>query len=158
MKVRPSISTSLKLKSIFVIVILILGFTSFTICHAQSVVGNWKRTGTKVFITDKATGKQIPASAKMQQQYQAAIAARGYTELLELKSDNTYVSSVSTAGNAKPVVHNGTYSLKGKDLDMKIPLVNNEKTTITIQSVTGTTMIWDHIFMGKLTEIIYTRM
>jgi hypothetical protein len=41
---------------------------------------------------------------------------------------------------------------------MKIPLVNNQKTTITIQSLNGSTMIWDMVFMGKLTEVIYTKM
>jgi hypothetical protein len=41
---------------------------------------------------------------------------------------------------------------------MNIPLVHNEKTTITIKSLDTTTMVWDLVFMGKLTEIIYTRM
>ena len=56
------------------------------------------------------------------------------------------------------MIHNGKYSLAGKDLDMKIPLVNNEKTTITIQSINSSTMVWDMVFMGKLTEVIYTKM
>jgi len=50
------------------------------------------------------------------------------------------------------------YSLSGNKLDMNIPLVHNEKTTITIKSLDTTTMVWDLVFMGKLTEIIYTRM
>ncbi len=158
MKNQPALLTAITLKAFIIITGLAFGFTSYTTCQGQSIVGKWKRTGTKIFIADKATGKQIPASAQMQQQYEAAIAARGYTELLELKSDNTYVSSVSTAGDAKPVTHNGTYALSGKDLDMKIPLVHNEKTTITIHSINANIMIWDHLFMGKLTEIVYTRM
>ena len=41
---------------------------------------------------------------------------------------------------------------------MNIPLVHNEKTTITIKSLDAALMVWDLVFMGKLTEIIYTRM
>lgn len=33
---------------------------------------------------------------------------------------------------------------------MNIPLVHNEKTTITIKSVDATTMVWDLMFKGKL--------
>ena len=58
----------------------------------------------------------------------------------------------------KPKVHTGTYSLSGKELDMNIPLVHNERTTITIQSVDSKTMVWDLVFMGKLTEITYAKM
>ena len=50
------------------------------------------------------------------------------------------------------------YSLSGNKLDMNIPLVHDEKTTITIKSLDAATMVWDLVFMGKLTEIIYTRM
>ncbi|MEP6948189.1 MAG: hypothetical protein ABI863_02895 [Ginsengibacter sp.] len=145
-------------KSLFIVSCAILGSAIITACDAQSVVGKWKRTGTKIFLADKATGKQMPASTQMQQQYDQAIAARGYSEMLELKSDHTYVITVSTAGNATPMIHNGNYSLSGKDLDMKIPLVNNQKTAITIQSLDGSTMVWDMVFMGKLTEVIYTKM
>ena len=156
MKAESSVSAILK--TIIIITGLTFGLTGFTISHAQSVVGKWKRTGTKIFTTDKASGKQVSAPASIQQQYSEAMAARGYTELIEFKSDNTYVSTISTAGNGKPMMHNGKYTLSGKDLDMGIPLVNNQKTTITIQTINGSTMIWDHVFMGKLMEIIYTKM
>jgi len=76
----------------------------------------------------------------------------------QMLPDNTYISTISTAGDEKPKVHTGTYSLSGKELDMKIPLVHNEKTTITIQSIDNKTMVWNIVFMGKLTEITYTKM
>jgi hypothetical protein len=141
-------------KAIFISCIILAPCCS----RAQSVAGKWKRTGTILFIKDKATGRQVQASAEMQQQYDQAIAANGYTELLELKADNTYVSTVSTASGGKPMVHNGNYSRSGNDLDMQVPLINNQKTTITIHSLTGDTMVWDHLFMGKLTRIIYSRL
>jgi hypothetical protein len=46
--------------------IFIIGFAGIVTCNAQSVVGKWKRTFTKIFVTDKATGKQVPASDQMQ--------------------------------------------------------------------------------------------
>ena len=144
-------------KALLIITCAAVGLFGFITCDAQSIVGKWKRTGTKIFVTDKATGKQTPAEAGMQQQYDQAIAARGYKEILEFKADNTYIITTSAAGNAKPA-HNGNYSLAGKDLDMKIPLVNNQKTTITIQSINNNTMVWDMVFMGNLTEITYTKM
>src|SRR6476620_9135486 len=122
-------------------------FAGFTKCEAQSVTGKWKRTFTKIFITDKTTGKQTPASPEMQKSFDEH--ANAYNETLELKPDNTYISTISTAGDEKPKVHTGTYSLSGKELDMNIPLVHNERTTITIQSVDSKTMVWDLVFMGK---------
>jgi hypothetical protein len=156
MKNRYSLFGASPLKTLPFLVFIVAIFAGFTKCDAQSVTGKWKRTFTKIFITDKTTGKQTPASPEMQKSFDDR--ANAYNETLELKPDNTYISTISTAGDEKPKVHTGTYSLSGKELDMKIPLVNNEKTTITIQSVDSKTMVWDLVFMGKLTEITYTKM
>lgn len=125
-------------------------------CDAQSVVGKWDRNTTKIFSLDKATGKQVPVSAVSQQQYNDAVAKNGYRETLEMKSDNTYVSTVTTTGAAARS-HEGKYTLAGNNLDMHIPLVQGQKTTITIHSLTNKEMVWDLLFMGKLTEVFYTR-
>jgi ligand-binding sensor domain-containing protein len=61
------------------------------------------------------------------------------------------------AGRGEPKVHTGAYSLSGNNLDMNIPLVHNEKTTITIQSVNSNSMVWQLLFMNKKTEITYTK-
>jgi hypothetical protein len=143
------------LKNLPILFCIITGFFSFTRCEAQSVVGKWRRTFTKIYVRDKTTGKQVPASAEMQKIFDEQ--ANKYNETLELKSDNTYISKVSAVGDDKPTAHNGTYALSGKDLNMNIPLVHNEKTTITIQTLSGTTMVWELQFMGKLTEITYTK-
>ncbi|MDP4150776.1 MAG: lipocalin family protein [Bacteroidota bacterium] len=134
--------------------ICLLTFASLV--SAQSIVGKWKRSTTKIFKRDKVTGQQVPMPAEYQKQFNAAAAANGYHETLEMKSDNTYTSSVGTAG-AAPMVHQGTYTLTGKDLDMHVPLVKGEKTTITIFSLTNKEMVWDLLFMGKLTEVFYER-
>ena len=156
MKNNRAISIARPIKLASLIIFLNIAFAGFIQCDAQSVIGKWERTGTKFFITDKASGKQTPVSDDKQQQYDKAAKERGYKETLEFKSGNTYISTV-TAGGEQPKIHNGNYSISGKDLNMNIPLVNNEKTTITIQTLNDKTMIWDMVFMGKLTEIIYTK-
>jgi hypothetical protein len=146
---------TLLLKILPHITCIIIGLLSFSHGEAQSIVGKWKRTFTKIFVTDKASGKQVPASAEMQKTFDEH--ANGYNETLEIKSNNTYISSVSVAGGGEPKVDTGAYSLSGQNLDMNIPLVHNEKTTITIQSVNSNSMVWQLLFMGKKTEITYTK-
>jgi hypothetical protein len=156
MKDRYSAFEASPLKILPLLAFIVAIFVGFTKCEAQSVTGKWKRTFTKIFITDKTTGKQTPASPEMQKSFDDQ--ANAYNETLELMPDNTYISTISTAADEQPKVHTGTYSLSGKELDMKIPLVHNEKTTITIQSIDSKTMVWNLVFMGKLTEITYTKM
>jgi hypothetical protein len=126
------------------------------ISAAQSIVGKWKRNTTNIFTLDKATGKQVPLSADAQKQYNEASRKNGYQETLEMKADNSFVSSVTTTGEA-PRIHVGKYTLAGRNLDMHIPLVQGQQTTITIFSLTDKEMVWDLLFMGKLVEIFYSR-
>ena len=149
--------TAFTLKVIVVITFITLGIAGFCKCDAQSIVGRWHRGGTKIFVTDKTNGTQKPLSAQEQKQFDDAAIANGYNETVEFKSNNTYISKVSAKG-MEPKERTEKYSLSGNKLDMNIPLVHNEKTTITIKSLDTTTMVWDLVFMGKLTEIIYTRM
>jgi len=157
MKIKSPIRCAFNLNVLIIVMVLTTGLSGFMVCHAQSVVGKWSRSFLTMYTTDKATGKQVPLSDDMQKKFQDAVAERGYKETLELKSDNTYISTVSTKED-KPTSHTGNYSLSGKILDMHIPLVSGEKTTITIRTLTPTTMQWDLVYMGKLTGITYTRM
>jgi hypothetical protein len=151
-----SMFTSSILK-IFIVITYITGFAGFAKCDAQSIIGKWHRAATGSFKIDKATGKETPVfTPEQQKQYDQATAANEYNELLEFKSNNTYVSNVSAKGKAA-TEHTGNYSLSGNNLDMNIPLVHNEKTTITIKSLDATTMVWDLMFMDKLTRITYKR-
>jgi hypothetical protein len=156
MKIK-SLFTAFTLKALIVISCVTIGSAGFIKCNAQSIVGKWHRTGDSPFKIDKTTGKETPLfTAEQQKQYDAATAANEYNELLEFKSNNTYVSNVSAKG-AAPIEHTEKYSLSGTNLDMNIPLVRNERTTITIKSLDATTMIWDLVFMNKLHRIVYKR-
>ena len=152
-----SMFSAFSLKAIITIACITVGFAGFTKCDAQSIIGKWHRTGTNSFKIDKTTGKETPVfTAEQQKQYDEATAANEYKELLEFKSNNTYISNVSAKGRAA-TEHTGNYSLSGSNLDMNIPLVHNEKSTITIKSLDATTMVWDLVFMDKLTRITYKR-
>ena len=149
-------STSFVLK-ILIVFTCITALAGISKSDAQTIMGKWHRTGTSSFKIDKATGKEIPVLTPQQQkQYDDATAANNYNEILEFKSNNTYVSNVSAKGRAA-TEHTGNYSLSGNNLNMNIPLVHNEKTTITIKSLDAITMVWDMMFMGKLMRITYKR-
>jgi hypothetical protein len=143
------------LKCLFVTFIFIVGVPGIEKCNAQSIIGKWQRDLTVVYTTDKATGKQVPLSPDKQKQYTDAAAERGYLEILEFKSDGTYTSTVTAGGEKK--VQSEHYSLTGNKLDLNIPLVMGEKTYITIASLTSAKMIWDLVFMKKLTGVGYKR-
>lgn len=88
------------------------------------------------------------------------MASVGYKEILEFKTDHTYIITVSTNNNPNGTPHGNTWSLSGTVLDMNIPLVKNQKTSITIKSINAHTMIWDISYMGspnQLTEVTYTK-
>jgi type VI protein secretion system component VasA len=157
MNSRSSSFIAFIFRALLVVTSSIFGLAGCSNCDAQSIVGKWHRTGTLSFKIDKATGKQTPLlSAEQQKQYDQATAANEYNELLEFKSDDTYISIVS-AKDMKATEHTEKYSISGNKLNMNIPPYQNEKTTITIKSVDGTTMILDFLFMSEMTEVIYTK-
>ena len=142
---------------VLIVITCITGFAGITKSDAQSIVGKWHRVATGSFKIDKATGKETPVfTPEQQKQYDQATAANEYNELLEFKSNNTYVSNVSAKG-MKPQERTEKYSLTRNNLDLNIPLVHNEKTTITVKSLDATTMVWDLVFMDKLTRVTYKR-
>jgi|SRR5450432_565661 len=138
--------------------ILIASFQFFILgkCDAQSIIGKWERNFSHIFSIDKSTGKQVFVSPEVQKQYDEAYAKNGYKEILEMKSDNTYTSTVTSGG--KQIIHSGNYSLSGNTLEMNIPLVKGQKTSITVVNLSGNIMIWNLIFMGKSTGVEYDKM
>jgi hypothetical protein len=123
--------------------------------HAQSVVGKWQRDLTIWYELDKATGKQVPVSAEKPKLFDQNMASRNYVEILKMKSDGTFSSTVMAGGETK--THSDHYTISGKNLDMNIPLVQGQKTTITIEKLTSDKMVWNLSFMNHLTGVGYKR-
>ena len=142
-------------KSLLILFIFTSGLCGFIRCHAQSVVGKWQRDLTVWYEVDKATGKQVPMSPEKQKQFDQALATRNYKEILEFRSDGTYTSTATSEGETKTQTEH--YTISGKNLDMHIPLVKGEKTTITIETLTSDKMIWNLYFMNRQTGIGYKR-
>jgi hypothetical protein len=115
-------------------------------CDAQSIIGKWERNLSHIFSIDKSTGKQVFVSPEVQKQYDEVYAKNGYKEILEIKSDNTYTSTVTSGG--MQIIHSGNYSLSGSTLEMNIPLVKGQKTSITMVTPSDKIMIWNLVFMG----------
>lgn len=125
-------------------------------CDGQSVVGKWKRDLSHMFSVDKTTGEIVNVSPDVQKQYNEAYKENGYQEILEMKADNTYISTVSAGG--KQTVHSGVYTVVGKTLEMNIAEVQGSKTTITILKLTNSSMLWNLVFKGRSTGIDYEKM
>jgi hypothetical protein len=155
MKSEMSKTIAFLCRSFIMVFILTTGLAGWSRSHAQSIVGKWKRDLTVIYTTDKKTGKQIPLTPEQQKQYDEAVAQNGYIEILEFKSDNTYTSTVTASGETK--VHSEHYTISGNKLDLNIPLVKGEKTTVYIESLSADKMLWDLEFMNKKTGVGYKR-
>lgn len=137
MKTKLSIIKAFTSKALFIVTCTLLWFAGSIKCDAQSIIGKWHSGGIKIFVTDKTNGTQKPLSPQQQKQFDEAAIANKYNELLEFKSNNTYVSKVSKKGMT-PIERAEKYSLSGNKLDMNIPLVHNEKTNITYRNAITT--------------------
>ena len=156
MQKTNTIAPRLYRKLLLMFFILTSGLCGFIKCGAQSVVGKWQRDLTILYELDKTTGKQIPSSPEKQKQFEEAMATRNYKEILEMKSDGTYTQTVTAGGETKS--HTDHYTLSGKNLDLNIPLVQGKKTTITIETLTADKMVWNLLYMNRLTGVGYKRL
>jgi hypothetical protein len=136
-------------------IFLTCSFLFMQCCGAQSIVGKWERNFSHLFSINNATGKPVYLSPEIQKQYDEANASNGYKEILEMKKDNTYTSTVTAGG--KQTIHSGNYSLSGNSLEMNMPLVNGQKTIITVIELTAYSMKWNLVFIGKSTGVEYVK-
>ncbi len=145
-----TIGSSFYSKSLYLTIFMTF-LSGFVTCEAQSILGKWQRDFSKMFTKDKTTGKQVPLSAEQQKQFDDAVIARGYVEVIDFKS-NTYTITITAGG--KQTVHTEHYTLSGKVLDMNIPIVGGEKTITTIESLSATHMTWDLVSANKLIGVV----
>ena len=123
MKIK-SVFTTFTLKALLIISCVTVGFSGFTKCNAQSVVGKWKVVSVKMFlIAGGATEHQLQA----QDIYE-----------FEFKPDHTYVVNQGP-GSADT----GTWSVSGNQLTMIAPAEQRAglKGRVSTFSITGNKMI-----------------
>lgn len=128
-----SMFTAFRLKAL---VIIIVGFASFTTCGAQSIVGKWKGVSVKNFYGAEYA-KQI--GKPMEEKFPKDV---GNSDM-EYKSDHTFIMNFSAINTTEVTTMKGTWSLAGDQVKFTLePKYNPGKTTTTATvSINGNTMI-----------------
>lgn len=107
------------LKAILILTFTIVGFSGFTKCGAESIVGKWKEVSGKDFCTAKGvkvTGKQfLPQDPKMGGQ------------VIEIRADHTFTSLELMTWVPSAVKLTGTWTLSGDQLNTKLALNQSGK-------------------------------
>jgi hypothetical protein len=120
MKIR-SVFTAFTLKALIVIMV---GFASFTKCDAQSIEGKWKVVSVKLFLN---TGSPVEHTIPPTDKYE-----------FELKPDHTYVVTDGPGSTST-----GTWSVSGNQLTMISPAEQKKgmKGRVSNFTITGNKMI-----------------
>jgi hypothetical protein len=135
MKSKSSTLLASIFKAVLIFIFATVGLAGFIKCDAQSIAGKWKEISGKDYCTEKgvkATGKQfLPQVPQMGGQ------------VLEIKSDHTFISSELMNWVPSDLKLTGTWTLSGDQLNTKLDRVqpdpkNNpaEETVTTIYTMT----------------------
>jgi hypothetical protein len=151
------------LKVILILTCIIVGFSGFNKCDAQSIVGKWNQISSKQFLT--AEGSKTHGKSVLETQMSSI-----GTVVFDFKSDHTYVEKTSHAGDSKVLVFIGIWSLSGNQLELKLdpkqedPKYNPKNDVVPPKitlSINGNTMVWSTLYPdSKITakiELTLTR-
>ena len=151
------------LKVILILTCIIVGFSGFNKCEAQSIVGKWNQISSKQFLT--AEGSKTHGKSVLETQMSSI-----GTVVFDFKSDHTYVEKTSHAGDSKVLVFIGIWSLSGNQLELKLdskqedPKYNPKNDVVPPKitlSINGNTMVWSTLYPdSKMTakiELTLTR-
>ncbi|MEP7163313.1 MAG: hypothetical protein ABI741_01400 [Ferruginibacter sp.] len=86
--------------------VLVSGFS----VNAQSITGKWKINSGKETITDALTGTKKDIT------YQLDAIIKNLDQVVEFRSDNSYVTSIKKRGTSAGFEVMGTYSISGNNL------------------------------------------
>ena len=142
-----SMFTTFKLKALITITCITVGFSSFIVCNAQSIVGKWNEVSAKQFFTpegSKQTGKSV---------IEKQTSATDKVEL-EFKSDHTYIE---IAGHIKFHTSTGKWSVSGNQLTMTGTAEQRAgmEGRIYTFSITGNTMTRTMIIKPPYNAMVY---
>ena len=152
------------IKVILILICIIVGFSGFNKCNAQSIVGKWNQISSKQFLTAEGSRKLGKSVLETQMSSIGTI-------VFEFKSDHTYVLKTSHTGDSGVLTLTGTWSLTGNQLELKLapeqedPKYNPKKDFVlpkTTMSINGNTMVTSTLYPdSKITtkiEITLTRL
>ena len=136
-----SLLISFLLKVMPAIALLTLGFTNFSTCKAQFIIGKWKGGVSNIFYSveyAKQTGKsEEEKSAKELGNYET-----------EFKSDHTYLTTLTAPGTTEITTMKGTWSLNGSQLSITPePKYNPKKMAFPCTiALNGNTLVTTTVF------------
>lgn len=136
MKTKMSYSAAYPVKVLLAGACLVLGFSSFTPCEAQTIVGKWKGVSVKNYYSadfTKQTGKSVEEKA----------AKDLGNSSLDYHADHTFVMTFSAPNSPDVTTMKGEWSLAGDQLKTTLePKYNPQKMTTTTTVVfNGNTMV-----------------
>lgn len=113
-----------------------IGFSSFTFCHAQSIVGKWKGVSVKNYFGDsyaKQTGKLMEEKTSKEV---------GNSDI-EYKADHTFIMSFSAPNSTEATTMKGIWSQLGNQLKITLESQYNPQniTTTATVAVTGSMLV-----------------
>jgi Lipocalin-like domain len=147
MKIK-SMFTAFNLKVLFFIASITIGFSSLSVCSAQSsVIGKWKEVSVKQFYTPEFAKKIGKAVVEGQ-------APTGSTYDWEFKSDHTYVIH---GGHGKDDITTGEWSVSGNQLTMKAAaqVRKGQGAEIYTFVITGNTMTRTMLVQPPYNEMVF---
>jgi hypothetical protein len=126
----------LAFKTLLIITYITIGFTGFTKCDAQAIVGKWKGVSVKNYYSAEYTEQ----TGKSMEEKFAKDA--GNSEINYI-ADHTFIMTFSAPNNSDVTTMKGTWNVTGDQLKLTLePQYNPQKTTTTaIFSINGNTMV-----------------
>ena len=140
--------TAFNLKALLFITSITIGFSSLSVCRAQSsVIGKWKEVSVKQFYTPEFAKKIGKAVVEGQ-------APANSTYQWELKSDHTYIIN---GGHGKDDKTTGEWSVSGNQLTMKAAaqVRKGQGAEIYTFVITGNTMTRTMLIQPPYNEMVF---
>jgi len=131
-----SVFPAFTLKVLLITTYITIGFTGFTKCNAQSIVGKWKGVSVKNFYSEqgaKLMGKSIEEKTSKE---------AGNSDI-EYKSDHTFILNFTAPNSSDVTTMKGTWDLSGDQLKLIFePQYNpKKKTTTATVLISGNTLV-----------------
>jgi hypothetical protein len=147
MKIK-SMFTTFNLKAFLFITCITIGFSSLSVCSAQSsIIGKWKEVSVKQFYTPEFAKKMGKTVVEGQ-------APTGSTYDWEFKSNHTYVIH---GGHGKDDITTGEWSVSGNQLTMKAAaqVRKGQGAEIYTFVITGNTMTRTMLVQPPYNEMVF---
>ncbi len=136
MMVKHSAFKGFTFKGLIVTTCIVAGFSAFTNCDAQAIVGKWKGVSVKNYYSDEFA---LQIGKPMEEKFSKDV---GNSEI-DYNADHSFTMTFSAPNNSEISVMKGTWKLSGNQLELTLePQYNPRNVTTTATfSIHGNTMV-----------------